>query len=94
MSPGSVGLDLYPLAVTLSGILGMLTLWYAVQRLWARCFGVDGDVLALRKGCGGCAHAGHCTAAELCPDLFRTTTPSSVGPARGGPRPTPRQKAG
>ena len=93
---------LYPFAVTLGGILGMLGLWLTVQRLWGRTFAIDGDVLAARADCGGCAHADHCTAADLCAAgdtgaLRIDTSAGAAGPidttvAFGDP--TPRDKAG
>ena len=76
---------LYPYAVAVGGVLGLLGVWLVVQRLWARTFAVDGDVLAVRADCGGCAHAGHCAATDLCAGLIDTV---AVG------APPPRDKAG
>lgn len=53
--------------VAIVGVVGLMALWVGVQRAWARVFGVpgDGDPLAARGGCSGCAHEPHCGSAQL-----------------------------
>ncbi len=51
--------SLYPYAITIGAILGMMAIWVVVQKAWKQTFpdvGGDVDALATRSGCGGCAH--------------------------------------
>ena len=54
-------LDSYLIAML--GTAAMAAAWLAVQLAWGRSFSEEGDepdVLAARRGCGGCARADRC----------------------------------
>ena len=55
--------SLYPYAITIGAVLGMMAIWVVVQKAWKQTFpdvGGDVDALATRSGCGGCSHESHC----------------------------------
>lgn len=49
--------------IAMLGIAALAAAWLAVQLAWGRSFSGDGDdpdVLAARRGCGGCAREDRC----------------------------------